>query len=215
MWARITVEGDPPGEQIVEEDSQRVDVGARVRLQAANLLGRHVLKRSHHVAESREAVRAEGAGDAKIHHLHHVGVGEHDVGALEVAVDDAPLVGVADALERLEEERKRTQGGQAAGFPQHRGEGLALDVLHDHEQGAVLLDQGVERGDVGVVESGQRLGLGAEPLEHLGLRGEVGPERLDRHVATQRDVGRPVDHADAAFADLLQKLVVGDALADH
>ena len=83
-----------------------VDVRAGVAVLAAHLLGRHVLQRSHHVTVAGEAVRAERAGDAEVHHLHDVLRAEHDVRALDVAVDDAALVGVADAVEGLEEERQ-------------------------------------------------------------------------------------------------------------
>ena len=38
------------------------------------------------------------AGDAEVHHLHRAGLADHDVGRLDVAVDDAVLVAEVQRL---------------------------------------------------------------------------------------------------------------------
>ena len=51
-------EGEAPGERLVEDDAQRVDVGSRVELEAAaGLLRAHVRGRADHRAGARDAWR--------------------------------------------------------------------------------------------------------------------------------------------------------------
>ena len=92
-----------------------------VHAPARELLGRHVRRRTHHDALLRVAIRgprrvgwAAGSqllGQTEVEHLHPAVGGHHDVGRLQVAVDDALVVGgrqgvghgrgnLQDALER-------------------------------------------------------------------------------------------------------------------
>jgi hypothetical protein len=41
------------------------------------------------------------SGDAEVHHLHRAGLADHDVGGLDVAVDDAVLVAEVQRLARI------------------------------------------------------------------------------------------------------------------
>jgi hypothetical protein len=50
----------------------------------------------------------------------------------------------------------------------------------------------------GVVERGEHLRLPLEPRETLGVRGEDRRQQLQRDVATELRVGRPVDLAHPA-----------------
>ena len=92
---------EPPGNELVEDDAERVDVGPQVDVAAvaAGLLRAHVrerpLDRSHR-AHHRRHVGIRDAREAEVEDL-GAGVGDEDVRRLQVAVDDAALVGVADA----------------------------------------------------------------------------------------------------------------------
>jgi hypothetical protein len=95
---RSLSKGGRPGQELVEEDPQRVDVGPRVDIQAAHLglLGAHVRRRADHLREVGEErlfgqLLADRLGDAEIDDLDHrlvVVERHHDVEGLEVAVDD-------------------------------------------------------------------------------------------------------------------------------
>ncbi len=115
-------------------------------------------------------------------------VEDHDVGQLDVAVDDAQLVrAVYDLAQPLEQRgQQRRRHGPAPG--QQVVEGGAAHVLHRDPQQAVGL--GPERVDVGgvrVVEPRRQLGLAQEPLD---------PQRGGLHVGTH-------DLDDRAAAELL------------
>ena len=56
------------GQQLVEQDARRIDVGARVDRLAHELLGRHVGRRAHHRAGLRHAAALD-PGDAEIRDL--------------------------------------------------------------------------------------------------------------------------------------------------
>src|SRR5262245_61427233 len=71
----------------------------------------------------------------------------------------------------------------------------------------------VNGDDVGVVETGRRLGLGAEAL-HLGWRGQLaGEDHLEGDFPFEADLPGPIHDAHAASRDLLQQLVVAEVLS--
>ena len=79
----------------------------------------------------------------------------------------------------------------------------------DEERPAVLLADVVDLDDVGVLEPRDGLGLGAE-AGRLGRPGVAArQDHLERDLAIEADVPRPVDHAHPAAAELLQDLVAG------
>ena len=91
----------PPGEQLEEHAAGGVQVGARVDRLALRLLGREVLGRADDglgLGHRRVGV-GHRAGDAEVHHLDRAVVGDHDVRGLDVAVDDAVAVAVAERVE--------------------------------------------------------------------------------------------------------------------
>ena len=95
--------------------------------------------------------------------------GDQDVRRLEVAVDDALLVGVLDGLADGDEQLEPLPQRQLA-LVAVAGDRDALDQLHHEERAAVVGGAGVEHpGDVRVVHQRQRLPLGLEPGED-GLR---------------------------------------------
>ena len=98
----LAAKWDLAGQHFEQDHAERVDVGAVVDVRFAfALLGRHVVGRSHDRAGARLVrnlfIALGQLGQAEIEHLHEVGhvpLGdEEDVFGLEVAVDDAVLVG--------------------------------------------------------------------------------------------------------------------------
>jgi hypothetical protein len=195
-------------EALVEDERERVEVGALVDPLSVRLLGRHVGERAHDVARAREWLVARQMRDAEVRQLgRRAGrarpVGDDHVLRLDVAMDDAALVRV---LERVGEREADTQhvavgelavGGEAI-------ERAARDQLRDEEARAGVLP-GVEDGDdPGVVQAsgGQRLARrplgdevtarGAEddlhrdgPVEPLVVAGVHGPEAAGAQAGPQ------------------------------
>ncbi len=120
---------------------------------------------------------------------------------------DALFVRGFDAFGDLLGDVQRLIDGKRAAL-ETPGEILALDQFHRQEALAALLMQAVDRGDVGVVQRGQQLGLAFEAGQPLGAVGEDLREQFDRDVAVERRVGGAPDRTHPALTDLLGQLVV-------
>jgi hypothetical protein len=96
-------------------------------------------------------------------------------------------------------------GGEGQDLPLVRGaareklpQRLALEKLGDNVRGAVVRADVEDGQDVRVVERGDCPGLALEALQPLRVRGHVGGKYLDRHLAPETRVPRPVDLAHPA-----------------
>ena len=135
------------------------------------------------------------------------GAVEQDVAGLEVAVQDAALVGEVDGSGHGFDQ---TGGGLRSKdcLADYLGEAAALDELHAEIMLAVLGADLVDGQDVRVIEVGGGLGLGAKAA-HVGGRSQVPRQNhFERHVAAQADLPRLEDDAHAAAGDLLAQFVV-------
>ena len=140
--------------------------------------------------------------------------GDHDVRGLQVAVDDAFVVGAGECFGHLGGELQRA--GERKGLSlQQIAELLALDELHGDESGAVRFVDLEDGGDVRMVERGGRLGLLDEAPPPFLVGDQFRRQHLESHLAIELGVEGPVDDPHAAAADLVEDLVVGKRLTDH
>ena len=142
--------------------------------------------------------------------------GHQDVERLDVAVHHQALVRVAHGAADLEEElepvvdRERPARGPDV-------DRLALDVLHDEVGHALVGAAAVEEPrDVGVVQRGKDLALGAEARQHvLGVHATL--DDLERDPLLVLAVGAlgEVDGAHPAPAELADQPVGADESPDQ
>ena len=91
------------------------------------------------------------------------------------------------------------------------GERGALDQLHHEKRGRVVLLERVNRGDAGVIERREHLGLAGEARETIGIaRKRVGQD-LQRDIASERRVTRAIDLAHPAGAQQAADFVDAEA----
>ncbi len=200
------VEGQLAGGRLVHDDAQRVEVAGRAELFALRLLGADVVRRAEH----RGIVRHAGVArlrDAKVHDL-HVAVGlDHDVGGLDVAVDD--VVAVRDAQRRAH--LRGYLGDLArvnlAPLLDGRLQVRAAHVLHDDVVGIVVAAPVVDVDDVGALQVGGRLGLLAKARGEGAVCRVLRKHDLERDGAAERAVRGLVDLGHAAHAYLFKHLV--------
>ncbi len=165
------------------------------------------------------AVGPVEARDAEVEHLDVVGVvaaaHEHHVLGLEIAVDDALVVGLAHGVADLQNDVERPRQGQrrrglvGPGGGEGREERDAVEVLH--HQVELAADAGLRRrrerarhqhlDDVGVHEPARDLGLAVEARHELGVPAQLPVEDLHRDVALDPALEGPVDAAHRADAD--------------
>ena len=162
-------------------------------------------------------------GDAEVEDFDGAGVGDHDIGGLQVAVDDAALVradeGAYDGDDQLDGAVFREGGGGCLGalgrvlvgvslaLAEEVVEGFALEVFEDHVGGAEVLAELVDDDDVFVGHL-----RGGEGLEKEAGDGSaaVAADEFDGDEAAQAGVAGEEDGAHAAAAKGADDFVVLD-----
>ena len=126
-------------------------------------------------------------------------------------MDDAGGVGFREASRHLDRDVERLVDPElATGEP--RLERLAAVVGHRDEQLPVgRVADFVDGADVGVVEAGGGLRLLQETPFGVGVVAQLGRQELERRVAVEPRVARPVDDAHAAAAEPVADLIGADA----
>lgn len=180
------------GQQLVQQDSERVDVatGVDVPRAEAGLLGAHVFQSTDHIAHlslkgffgQREP---DSLGDTEIDDLDFslpITFGDEDVGRLDIAMNDALLVGMLDRSADLHEELDSLSDVELTAVAIGR-DGLAVDVLHDEVgQAFVRHPCVIHLCDVSMTHQGEGLALGREAVESFA-RAKPWFENLESDLA--------------------------------
>ena len=212
----LAPERRPAGQDLVERGPQRVDVGRRadIAVAAGGLLGGHVVRRAHprparvsSPASSSTLARPKSVSRG-MKSLGPGRRGEDDVVGLDVAVEDAAVVGVLGGVGQ--------RGGPGRGRAVRHGRVLGLEPLAEAGPGAELGgDEVAERpelagvedaDDVGMVEPGGGLGLAEEAADVVGAEHALGQGHLEGDLAAQEPVAAADDEAEAARAEVLEDL---------
>jgi hypothetical protein len=107
---------------------------------------------------------------------------DHEVGGLEVAVNDAALVDGFEGSGALDEQTQGLLGVEPALAGEEGIERFALEVFEHVEREAIGAGPGGEGADhMGVANALQGLGLAGEALDDLGAPEEGDVEDLDGH----------------------------------
>jgi hypothetical protein len=117
----------------------------------------------------------------EVQHLDGSVRAELDVPWLQVAVNDALLVGGRERSGDLSETGQDFREGHGP-FRQAFLEGLALQQLHHDGRLALELFDPKYGGDMGAVQRSQQLGFPLEPVQALLPRGNALGQNLDGHL---------------------------------
>ena len=199
---RLAVERDAAGEQLVEDDPGRVEVGGLVDRGTARLLGREVLRGADDRAGLGHLARRAGARDPEVHHLDAALAVDDHVVRLDVAVDDPVPVREAQRREDLARVVDRDPERRRAARDEQLLQRPPLDVLHRDVVRPLGLAAVVDRDDARMREPGGVLRLAAEALDELLVAGVPVVEDLDRDAAAELLVGGEVDVRHPARAEL-------------
>jgi hypothetical protein len=136
-----------PGQHLVQNQPERVDVALHADLAARQLLRRHVGRRPG--ASGAGSVLLQH-GEAEVGEAHLAGAVEHHVAGLEVAMQDAGVMRRRQAGADLPRDVDGLVLGQPPDPPQQRREILAVDELHGQERLAAEVADVVDATDVGL-----------------------------------------------------------------
>ena len=201
-------------QQFVQDGTQAVDIAGDRGLgrPAPGHFRRQVVGGAENGEGMGEAAVLVGQpGQPEIGHVRLANGVEEDVGRLEIAVEDAVLVGKMDRTGDLRDQGRhrpqpfRRAGGRKRGHPGRQGS--SLQQLHGDEVPPLVLPGLMDRDDVGVVEPGNRSGLGVEALDLFRTDQASALDQFQRHVARQSRLAGPVDDPHAAPGDLPDQLV--------
>jgi hypothetical protein len=185
------------GQQLVQHDAQRIDVG-RGRHRVAAQLFRRGIVRGQQLRLGRVLVAGgEQLGDAEVEQFRRAVGGDEDVRRLQVAVHDQVLVRV---LHRIADRREQAQAGAQVQFPFTAvvGDRPSLDVFQDEVGNARRRQAAVDQArDVRVLQMREDLPFLAEALQQA--EGGVG-QQFDRDALFEMAVGALGQQHDAHAA---------------
>ena len=137
------------GEQLVEHDTERVDVRLLVDVQALCLLGSDVVGGSEYrPGLGHPALHVERARDAEVGHLRLAVAVQEDVLGLDVAVDEAAAMREGEPARDLSRQLERSRDRQRLVLLDQPLEILPADELEDDELPPVMLAAVDHRHDV-------------------------------------------------------------------
>ncbi len=204
---RVRGERQAPRDHLEEDDAEGVDVRAAVGFQALDLLGRHVFGRADDAPLGRDPAHPDGPGDPEVEDLGVPLLVDHDVAGLEVAVDDARVVGLAQAAADLLGDGHDRGDVEPPRTADEALEVLPGDVLERDVMEALVLAQVVHPADVAVGDPVGQLDLVDEALERPRVLGDVGTDELDGHFLVRLRVEGTIDAAHAAPSQELDDLI--------
>jgi len=173
---RAPMKGRGTREGLVHEYTQGIKVASRIRLVALSLLRGHIGRRAHQhtglrhiLSEIQNLVVGKGFDEAEVEHLHQVGVAvriqQHNVGRLQVPMDNAHAVRLAQRARDLLSDIEDSGPGQGVVVREHLSQGTPFEKLKGDIKNAVRGSAIVNDSHrIGVVQFGRHGGFSEEAL---------------------------------------------------
>jgi hypothetical protein len=204
----VALERKLPGEALIEDAAERVDVGPAVERAALDLLGGRVVEGSDEMPGAREPrARCRVLRDAEVGQIDVVGAvgvdpgGDDDVARLDVAMDQSLRVRGVERGGHLAEHVQSELRTQLLLLLEPGLEVDPVHVAHGDEEDALGFAGLVDRNDVRVVDRGREMRLPFEPLTEAGVVCELGRQDLERDLPLEPFLHGSVDDAHTAAAD--------------
>ena len=202
----VTLEGQFAGEHLVQHHTGGINVRASVHPVAAGLFGRNVMHGAQGLLGQGLPLVCQTC-DAEIGHSDASIPQDHDVLGLDVPVDHAAAVGMAEAAHDLGDKVQRFPPVHLAPALHILLQRHAVDELHNDVIDVITARHVVNRHDVGVGQLGHSPGLIHEPAAEIGVLGQVTVQDLYRYQPVQPVALGLIDVGHASPADQLQYLI--------
>ena len=176
-----------PGQHLVEDDAQAVDVAALVDIAAVALFRAHVVRRAEYLAGRRDlGVELDLLGEAEVDQHDRAVDAQHDVSGLQIAVQDTDGMDRSERLAHLPQHVPGVRDIEPA--PDARAQVAGRKILHGDVGVVVGHAQVVDAHDVRVGDPGDDLVFLEEAIEGVVLL--VGPVR---HLPENLEDDQPAD----------------------
>ncbi len=163
--------------------------------------GAHIGRCADRRPRHREPLLIGDLRDPEVRHHRPALHVEHDIGRLDVAVNDAAAVRVAECRAHLLHDGLHHRDRERADFADDAVERPALDELHHEVQRLPGFLDRVDRDDVRVAQRSRRARLTLEALGHSFAAEQVGAHHLDGDLTIERDVVGEVHRRHPALAE--------------
>ncbi len=204
---RLASKQRPAGQQCVHQRPKAVEIGSRIDGLPRRLLGGHVFGRAQDVAGAGQPRVAEQPCDAEVGKLHGAVGGQQQIARLDIAVDDAAVVGVAERAARLDADPRHLAPIETPAAPQFLLQTVPIDQLHRIEQQSLLLAEAEKANDVRMVKFAERFDLGLETAAKSFFARQIGGKKLDGRDLAGLLVNCLIDRPHAAAAKSADNLV--------
>ena len=200
------------GKQLEHDHTERIEVGFLVERVALDLFRRHVGRRTDAHDEGRVAVHVlvHVQGQAEIGDLRLVIGGDHDVGRLDVAMDDALPISRIECHAALEDDADDAVHGQQLVDAAMLFKAETVDVLH-RQIGVIILDNGVvDLHDVRVIHPARDHAFILEELAHAARHGRAvlaETDHLDRDLTAGLGIVTEINRRRRPLAELANDAV--------
>src|SRR5579862_312892 len=161
-------EGLFTGDHFVEQNAERENVATAVHHFAFNLLGRHVTGRAHDVGGLLNGAELQNFGGAEVGDFYRVIGSEHQVGGLDVAMNDVAVVGELQGAAGLFHDAENAGEREELTGIEEALKAFAFDEFHGDEEDAVFFASVENDHDVGMGEEAGGARFGLETGEEFG-----------------------------------------------
>ncbi len=152
--------------------------------------------------------------EAEVENFDLAAVGDEKIGGFDVAVNDALGVSGFEGVGDLDGHGEELVHGKRLAI-HDLTESLALKKFHDEEVLALVLLDGVDGADVGVIEGGGGAGFALEAFDKLRILGHFGGKKFYSDATAEAGVFGFVDDTHAAAAEFAGNFVVGKDLTNE
>ncbi len=200
-------EGDLPGQRLVEDTAQRVDVGTGVDLVTAQLLRRHVVERPHPLSRrGQAALGGASLGEAEIGEVDVLSPaprGHEHVRRLDVAMYEAALVRRVERGRHLGNDAGRPRRVELALRRDERAQVGPVHESHGDVEDAVSIAGCEHRNHVRMVERRRQSRLPHEAVAERQVVRQAARDHLEGNRSAQGDLHGAVHDAHAAAPHLV------------
>ena len=150
--------------------------------------------------------------DSKINYLDDAIPVDHDVAGLDIAVNNAPFVGVIESHDTLAWRRRASaKSAMGRGAQSPARDSLPLPVPWRYKE-VPRLPHIVDRDNIRMLQTARRLSLPAKAVKQVGILSDARRDGLERNQPVDDWIASTVNHTHGAVAKLSKNLVFAQLL---